>query len=89
MTHSRRVVNGTWYEVCFVVNGEVRDVIEQSSKFAAARCADMMAQQWPMCEMIFIRQHKIDPKNQPGGSKYVVLHKMTLDFRTLHSEAAQ
>lgn len=76
---SRRVVNGTWYEVCVQQAGEIRDVIEASSRFDAETRADSLAGQWPDCEMIFVRQHTLDPVNGPGASRYHVIYR--LDFR--------
>lgn len=78
---SRRVVNGTWYEVCVQVNGEIRDVIEEFNMHAARSRSDQLAAQWPNCELVFARQHRAEPERGVGCSKFVVLQKLTLDFR--------
>ncbi len=80
-TGIHRVINGTWYEVCVIESGEIRDVVVKNSIYDASKCADTLAKQWPDCSMVFVRQHRADPKHGPGASTYCVLHKMTLDFR--------
>lgn len=85
---SRRVVNGTWYEVCVSVDGQIRDVVEESSMHDAETRVDALVKQWPKCDMVFVRQHRRDPENQPGGSRFAVLHKLTADFRFHASNCA-
>ena len=79
--NTRRVVNGTWYEVCVSQNGEIRDVIVESNIHDAEKRTEALAKQWPDCDMIFVRQHVADTPRGPGASKFHVLHKLTLDFR--------
>lgn len=81
--NQRQVKNGTWYEVCVSQAGEIRDVIVESSLYDAEKRADQLAKQWPDCSMVFVRRHEADRENGPGASKFVVLHKMTLDFRNV------
>lgn len=78
---SRKVVNGVWYEVCVSVAGEIRDVLIESNKHDAEKRTEQLANQWPDCELIFVRQHRKDPERGEGASIYCVLHKLTLDFR--------
>ncbi len=59
-----------------------------SSRYAAKR-ADSLATQWPNCEMVFVRQHTADKLRGDGASRFVVLHKMTLDFRASLTEVSR
>ena len=69
----RRVVNGVWYEVCISQAGEIRDVIEESNLYDAEK-RQKLAQQWPNGELIFVRQHRLDP-NVVGASTFVIFHR--------------
>jgi hypothetical protein len=69
------------YEVIVWKGGSVRDVITAYSKSAAIERRDEMAKRWTNCDMIFVRRHETDPTNHPHGTKFVTLHKLTLDFR--------
>lgn len=73
----------TWYEVCVSQSGEIRDVLVEASLRDATRRTAQLSKQWPNCDMVFVRQHRLDPKRGPGASRFVVLHKLTLDFRSL------
>ena len=77
----RRVVNGTWYEVCVSQGNEIRDVLVESSLHDVKKRMDTLAQQWPHCDTVFVRQHHTDPQHGEGASTFRVLHKLTLDFR--------
>lgn len=81
LRQQRKVVNGVWYEVCVSQGGEIRDVIIESNEKDAGDRVVKLVNQWPDCEMVFVRQHRADKKRGPGASKFVVLHKHTADFR--------
>lgn len=70
-----------WYEVCVSQGGEIRDVLIESNARDAQKTVDQLAKQWPNCDMVFVRQHHLDPKRGAGASTFRVLHKLTLDFR--------
>lgn len=63
----------TWYEICPVVEGQIRDVEVRGNREGAARVVETLRTRWPNVESIFVRQHitKGDKKT------FRVLHSLT------------